>query len=58
MVWRATPASRRRRMYEHRLNFVHQLNQFGADIELLDSQPVVVPEPPTLSTAQRSPRRR
>ena len=33
-------------MYEHGLNFVHQLNQLGADIELLDSQRVVVPEPP------------
>ena len=33
-------------MYEHGLSFVHQLNQLGADIEVLDSQRVVVPEAP------------
>ena len=33
-------------MYEHGLQFVHQLNQLGADIELLDSQRIVVPDPP------------
>lgn len=33
-------------MYEHGLSFVHQLNQLGADIEVLDSQRVVVPETP------------
>lgn len=34
-------------MYEHGLQFVHQLNQIGADIEVLDSQRIMVPEPPT-----------
>lgn len=34
-------------MYEHGFQFVHQLNQLGADIKVLDSQRIVVPEPST-----------